>query len=138
MLYKIHFVSMLCYYFMSYFHHFQIFDISTELFTAVVGLVKIILGNKKDDKLYRQHVALTKRTYINNCSDPVIGVICNDLTGYACKIVCEQYKLSKNPSPLPNMYEVNGSTCTCLMYKTMRLTCRHIFRYRRQSSMFHN
>lgn len=116
-------------------NHFQIFDIATELCTAVQGLVKVILANKRDDKVYRQHVALTKITYINNCSDPVVGKICSELTGFACKIVCEQYQLSKKPSPFPHLYEVTGISCTCLLYKTMKLICRHIFRYRRQSGM---
>ncbi|KAK3922085.1 Protein FAR1-RELATED SEQUENCE 7 [Frankliniella fusca] len=112
-----------------------VFNVNTALYEAVEGIVNIILANKKDDRLYKMHETLTKKTDINTCSDPIVEVICNDLTDYAAKIVCEQLLLSRKPSPLPFLYKPNETCCTCTLFKYFKLPCRHIMRYLRQQDL---
>jgi len=106
--------------------------VDTALYEAVEGIVRVILANNKDDRLYRMHEVLAKKTTVNKCSDPLVDIICNDLSQFAAKILCEQLFLSKRPSPLPELYQQTESSCTCTLFKLFKMPCRHIMRYLRQ------
>ena len=104
------------------------------MYEAVSGVIDVMLGNKRDDQRYRDHVALTKKHKVNMCSDPLVQKICNDLTKLAAKIVCEQLMLSRKPSSSPDMYVTTDRSCSCELYATMRLPCRHMMRLRRTAA----
>ncbi|XP_026280147.1 uncharacterized protein LOC113207704 [Frankliniella occidentalis] len=112
-----------------------VMDVNTTLYDAVDGLIVYILGSRRDDARYRDHEALTKIVTINKCSDPVISQICNELTIFSAKLVCEQYELSKKPSPDPDRYQATKKSCTCAFLKIWGITCRHIMRFRKDSGI---
>lgn len=103
------------------------------LYETVDSVITKVQGNRDDALRYREHVALTKKVYINKCSDPTINQICNDLTLYAAKILCGQYELALKPSPAAERQVVTGDECTCVLFKTIQLPCRHIIRDKRKS-----
>lgn len=98
----------------------------------MVGFVDHIQGNRDDALRYRDHEAMTKTVYINHCKDPTITKICNELTLHAAKILCAQYELALKPSPASDRQSVSGDECTCIMFKTIRIPCRHIIREKRK------
>ncbi|KAK3916799.1 hypothetical protein KUF71_006400, partial [Frankliniella fusca] len=109
----------------------RILDVNSTLYDAVNGLVGHILASKRDDARYRDHEILTKTVSVYKCSDPVISRVCNELTIFAAKLISDQYEMSKKPSPVPNRYEVSEVSCSCVFFKSMALTCRHIMRFRK-------
>ncbi|XP_052121331.1 uncharacterized protein LOC113216526 [Frankliniella occidentalis] len=109
--------------------------VDTPLYEAVDILVNMIQGYRKDALRYKDHEALTKRVKINNCSDEIVQTVCNDITLYAAKLVCEQFQLAKKPSPASAKYLTSDKDCSCQFYKTLKLTCRHIMRVRKQAGL---
>lgn len=106
---------------------------NTPLDEGVDVLVNTVQGNRKDNLRYRDHAALTKEVYVNNCNDPLVSKVCNELTKFAAKHLCEQFQLSKKPSPASQKYDTTVEDCTCIYFKTMSLTCRHIMRLRKSA-----
>ncbi|XP_052123530.1 uncharacterized protein LOC113213580, partial [Frankliniella occidentalis] len=113
----------------------MIFSCDTELYDAIDGIVNILMENRRDDLRYRAHETLTKKTYILKCSNPLVSVICNDLSEFAAKLVNEQLSLSGGPSPFPDKYQVSENSCSCSLFMTMELPCRHIMRLRKEKGL---
>ncbi|XP_034237288.1 uncharacterized protein LOC117642822 [Thrips palmi] len=111
-------------------------DANTPLYDAVDILVNTVQGNRKDNLRYRDHLALAKEVYVNNCSDPLFAhPACNELTEFPAKQLCEQFQLAQKPSPVSQKYDTSSDKCSCIYFKTMSLTCRHIMRLRKSAGL---
>lgn len=115
---------------------FQALNSDTPLYEAIHDLVETVLSNKSDDLRYRDHLAITKKKYRHFNNDPLVEEVLNDLTNFAAKIVCDEMITSEAESRNPTLHETTLSSCSCTLFKSLHISCRHIMRKRREEGKY--